>query len=809
MKVLIVGGVAGGASTAARLRRLDEHAQIIMFERGEHISYASCGLPYYVSDIISEQEKLLVMTPELFKNLLNVEVRVKSEVIAIDRENKKVRILNHQTKEEYEESYDKLVLSPGAKPFKPSIEGIESEKVFSVRTVNDTDRIKKFIKDNNAKKAVVVGGGFIGVEMAENLHHLGLDVSLVEMSNQLLAPFDREMVSYINSHMIDKGVSIYLEKAVESFNDEEDSININLDGGDQVNADFVIFCIGVKPETELAQKADIKIGPRGHIVVGSDLKTNDSDIYALGDAIEVLDYVTGKKTAIPLAGPANKQGRIVAENIASIDTKYKGTQGTSILKVFDYTAASTGQNEKQLKRSETPYLKTYVHGFSHANYYPEAYPLTIKLLFAPETGKIYGAQAVGKDGVDKRIDVIATSMRFGATVNDLTELELAYAPPFGSAKDPVNIAGMSAQNIFNGLIKPIYPEDVDSFDESIFLLDVRTKEEAMLGVLQNSYNIPLEELRDRLNEIPKNKKTIVYCTKGLKSYFASRILMQHGFEDVYTLNGGYSLYKEIKKEFKKTKVKEKVFANMKNIEKTEVIKVDASGLSCPGPIMQLSKSVEWTDENQVIEITTTDSGFKADVGAWCESTGNTLLEIKEEDKKIKAYVQKGKAIKLENNTNQDKKNKKSIVVFSNDLDKVMASFIIANGAKAQGKDVTMFFTFWGLNVLRKENVSVKKGLLDTMFGFMMPKGAKKLSLSKMHMGGVGTEMMKYVMKSKNVSSLPDLIGQAQASGIKFVACSMAMDVMGITQEELLDGVEIGGVATYLNEAEQSYSNLFI
>lgn len=803
MKVLIIGGVAGGASTAARLRRLDEQAEIIMFEKGDYISYASCGLPYYVSDVIAEQENLVVMTPQKFNDLMNVDVRVKSEVVEIDRQNKKLKVKNLTTNEVYEENYDKLVLSPGAKPFVPNIEGLDASNVFTLRTVNDIEKIKEAVRRKEVKTAAVIGGGFIGIEMAENLVETGLQTALIEMSNQLLAPVDYEISAQMTNHMRDKGVDVRLESAAQRVSGNK----VVLHNGDVIEADVVICAIGVVPETSLAKEAGIELGPRGHILVDEYLKTNDKDIYALGDAIEVVDFVSGDKTAVPLAGPANRQGRIVADNIAGINSSYKGTQGTSILKVFDLTVASTGLNEKQLKSKGIDYSKTYVHGFSHASYYPKAFPITIKLLFAKDNGKVLGAQAIGADGVDKRMDVIATTLRLGGGINDLADLELSYAPPFGSAKDPVNIAGMSAQNIINGMAKPIYWDEIEHYQDAVWL-DVRTEIEAQLGQFEGSTFIPLEELRARLGELPKDKKIVVYCTKGLKSYFAARILQQNGFEDVYTLNGGYIIYKSLKaasvpkKNYGIGVMKE----NIKNIENT--IKIDASGLSCPGPIMKLAAQTESVADGQVIEISTTDSGFKNDIKAWCESTGNTLLDLKEEDKIFTAFIQKGQS--QENMVLTDKtKRQQTIVVFSNDLDKVMASFIIANGAVAQGMDVSMFFTFWGLNVLRKDNVSVKKGLLDTMFGFMMPKGASKLILSKMHMGGAGTQMMKHVMQSKNVPSLPDLIQMAQKNNIKFIACQMAMDVMGITKEELLDGVDVGGVATYLNEARNSSSNLFI
>lgn len=804
MKVLIIGGVAGGASTAARLRRLDENAEIIIFERGQHVSFANCGIPYFCGEVIKDKDKLLVQTPEKLKALLNIEARTLSEVVSINREERTVTVLDKSTHTEYKESYDKLALSPGAHPIKPSIEGIEDKRIFTVRNLDDADYIKAYLQNTPSKSAAVIGGGFIGIEMAENLSHLGLDVSIIEMSNQVMNQIDYEIAAQVQNHLRDKGIALHLSDGVRSFSDEE-QLQINLNSGKQVKVDLAILAIGVKPETSLAKAAGLDLGQTGGILVNEHLQTSDENIYALGDAIEVKDFVSQNEVLIPLAGPANKQGRIVAENICGLASKYKATQGTAIAKVFDLTVASTGNSEKQLIRNNIPYIKSYTQGFSHADYYPEAFPLTIKLLFSPNDGKILGAQIVGFDGVDKRADVIATAIRFERTVYDLIELELAYAPPFGSAKDPVNIAGMVAENILTNKVKPVYWNEMDKLEEA-FVIDVRTPMEQALGSIDRSINIPIEELRARLNEIPRDRKIVLYCTKGLKSYFASRILTQNGFNEVYSLNGGYSLHKQVVKDRQgiltmNTLSQKPVTTNASTIE------IDTCGMQCPGPIMKLSQAITKIDTGMVVEIKTTDPGFKSDITAWCESSGNTLVELSEENRIIKAQIQKGLSKESAKYTS---KNDKTMVVFSNDLDKALASFIIANGAAAAGRQVTMFFTFWGLNILRKtESTKVQKSLLDKMFGQMMPQGSEKLALSKMHMGGLGTFMMKHVMKTKNVSTLQELITQAQLQGVRFIACQMSMDVMGIKQEELIEGVEIAGVASYINAAENSDMNLFI
>lgn len=808
MKILIVGGVAGGASTAARLRRLDETAQIIIFERGNDISFANCGIPYYCGEVIKDRDNLLVMTPEKLKGLLNIEARVNSEVIKINRDRKTITVLDKKTNTEYEENYDKLVLSPGASPIKPPIEGINDERILTVRNLDDADRIKNLLKEKNPKSVAIIGGGYIGLEMAENFSHLGIDVSIIELSNQVMGPADYEIAAQIHNHLRDNGINLYLEDGVKSFRSSE-SLSISLNSSKLIETDFAILAIGVKPESKLAVDAGLETGKTGGILVNSRLQTSDSDIYALGDAIEVIDLVSQTPALIPLAGPANKQGRIVADNICGLNSEYKATQSTAILKLFDLQIGMTGNSEKALKRNNIPYLKTYVHGTSHASYYPEAFPLMIKLLFSPDKGKILGAQAIGMEGIDKRIDVIATAIKFKKTVNDLIELELSYAPPFGSAKDPVNIAGMVAENMLSGKVKQVYFDEVEELSKDSIVLDVRTELERSIGKIEGSINIPLEQLRSRLDEIPKDKRVILYCSKGLKSYFASRILLQSGFENVYSLSGGYLLYKQIllnKNEKVKAKIESPVTA-VANISAS--IQVDACAMQCPGPIMRLAESMRDLSEGQIVEIKSTDPGFKMDVESWCNSTGNKLISLNSENKIIKAYVQKGLEVKdnmVVNNNNGGQ----TLIVFSNDLDKAIASFIIANGAAAAGKQVTMFFTFWGINILRKtKSPKVKKGLIDKMFGFMMPKGVNKLTLSKMNMMGMGSAMMKAVMKSKNVPSLDELIQSAKDNEIKIIACNMAMDVMGIKPEELIDGIEIGGVATYIDESSKANSNLFI
>lgn len=549
-KVLIVGGVAGGASTAARLRRNDESAEIIMFERGEYISFANCGLPYYIGGSIEERKSLLVQTPKAMKDRFNLDVRIQSEVVAIDKGAKSVTVKNHASGETYEESYDVLVLSPGSVPLKPPIPGIDSPNIFSLWNIPDTDAVKGHVDNTKPKRAAVIGGGFIGLEMAENFHDLGMEVSVIEMMDQVMAPIDFEMASIIHNHMRNKDVQLYLQDGVKSFEYKEGVTTITLQSGRQVEADIVMLSIGIRPQSELAKAAGLVVNERGGIVVDEYLKTSDPNIYALGDAAEVTDFMTGNKTMVPLAGPANKQGRIVANNISGRKEKYRGVQGTSIAKVFDMTVASTGTNEKILKRQGKEIGKDYqvsiIHSKSHAGYYPGSTMMAIKLIFHPETGKIFGGQIVGHDGVDKRIDVLATSIRYGGTIEDLMDLELAYAPPYSSAKDPINMAAFAAENILlDKLGVAQYYEAVGFDPEKTILVDVRDPKENESGAIPGAILIPVNDLRGRLGELDQNKEILVYCAIGLRGYIAARILRENGFDKVRNLSGGYTTYSAV------------------------------------------------------------------------------------------------------------------------------------------------------------------------------------------------------------------------------------------------------------------------
>lgn len=546
-KVLIIGGVAGGASAAARLRRLNEHIEIILFEKGEYVSFANCGLPYYIGGDIKNKADLILQTPKGFKQRFNIDVRTFNEVISINKDKKIVTVLNHNTNETYEEGYDILLLSPGAEPIRPNIEGINLSRVFTLRNIPDIYRIKDYIDNAAPKSAAVIGGGYIGVEMAENLVQAGLSVTIVEMQNQVIAPLDFDMASILHNELEKNGVILKLETALEKIEEQGSSLKVVTSKG-AFGADMVILAIGVKPETKIAHDAGLKLNKHGALIVDDNMKTSDDFIYAAGDAVEVFDFITKEKAVIPLAGPANKQGRIAADNITGIKSTYRGTQGSAVLKVFNLTAASTGITEKTAKRLGLNYEKSFTVSASHAGYYPGAEEMFIKTIFDKETGKILGAQIAGHAGVDKRCDVIAASINFNASVYDLTKLELCYAPPYSSAKDPVNMAGYVAENILNGISKIFHYHDVSSLpkDGSVNLIDTRTKGEYRLGHIEGFINIPIDSLRDRMNEIDKSKPVYIVCHVGLRGYLACRILSGYGY-DCYNLSGGYALYKEIYK----------------------------------------------------------------------------------------------------------------------------------------------------------------------------------------------------------------------------------------------------------------------
>lgn len=826
MKYIIVGGVAGGATAAARIRRLTEDAEIVLFEKGEHISYANCGLPYYIGGVIEDRDRLFVQTPEAFGKRFNIDVRILSEVTAIDAEAKQVTVHTADGKE-YVESYDKLLLSPGASPVVPPLEGIDSKGIFTLRNVSDTDRIKAYMAEHKVKRAVIVGGGFIGLEMAENLKHAGAQVAVVEMANQVMAPIDFSMAALVHEHLQQQDVRLYLEQAVEGFSREGDELTVHFKSGVSLKTDMVLLSIGVRAETRLAQTAGLKIGEMRGIWVDEYLQTSHEHIYAVGDAIEFPHPITGKSWLNFLAGPANRQARIVADNmVLGNRLKYEGSVGTSIAKVFDITVASTGLPAKRLKQMEMPYLSATIHSGSHAGYYPGSRQMDIKITFSPSDGRLYGAQIVGYEGVDTRINQYALAIKTGATVDDLTRLEHAYAPPFSSAKDPVAISGYVAGNILAGKMTPLYWRELEQADTTkVILVDVRTADEYALGTIGGAVNIPLDDLRERMGEIPTDVPVWLFCGVGLRGYLASNILKANGYRDVRNLIGGLKTYRAATAK----PVAPADFDTAADSHSSEaavhynhscetsvyeggktVVRVDACGIQCPGPILKMKQAMDGLAPGERLEVRATDAAFPRDAEAWCRTTGNRFLGRHSESGVYIAMIEKTTPCAVEASKPQQGDSGKTLILFSDDLDKVLATFVLANGAAATGRKVSIFFTFWGLNAIKKTNrPKVAKDFFGRMFSWMLPSDSTRLALSKMNMMGMGAKMMRYLMRKNGVDSLEELRQQAVDNGVEFIACQMSMDVMGVRREELLDNVTVGGVATYMERAEKANVNLFI
>lgn len=827
-RYVIIGGVAGGATAAARIRRLTEDAEIVLLERGRYISYANCGLPYYIGGIIAERDRLFVQTPEAFGRRFNIDVRTENEATEILTERKEVRVRKSDG-ETYLLHYDKLLLSPGASPVRPPLPGIDTEGIFTLRNVDDTDRIKDYLAHHEVKKAVVVGGGFIGLEMTECLAHAGAEVAVVEMAQQVMAPIDWSMAAFVQSHLIEKGVKLHLRQAVEAFEKRGQTTVVRLKSGMTLEADIVLLSIGVRAETSLARTAGIAVGEAGGIKVDTFLQTSVKDVYAVGDAIEFPHPVTGQPWLNFLAGPANRQARIVADNMVGGNTKeYEGAIGTAIAKVFDIAVATTGLPAKRLRQMGIPFLSATIHSAAHAGYYPGARQMEIKITFAPDTGRLYGAQIVGFEGVDTRINQYALAIKQKATVSDLTRLEHAYAPPFSSAKDPVAVSAYVAENIITGRMQPLYWRELrDSDRKNVTLIDVRTKDEAALGTIEGAVNIPLDEIRERIGEIPHDKPVWLFCGVGLRGYLASNILKANGYDDVRNLIGGLRTYEAATRQYENagsgngnstTDGTDEASSSQTPTQQTDRtatasatrrIEVDACGLQCPGPIMRLKEAMETMQNGERIEISATDASFPRDAEAWCRSTGNVFVGKTADKGRYIVEIEKreGQRTVSDIHANADGK---TLILFSDDLDKVLATFVLANGAAATGKKVSIFFTFWGLNAIKKrKKPKTEKDFFGKMFGWMLPSDTTNLALSKMNMMGIGARMMRYLMKKKGVASIEEMRQQAIDNGVEFIACQMSMDVMGIKREELLDNVTVGGVATYMERAEKAGVNLFV
>jgi NADPH-dependent 2,4-dienoyl-CoA reductase/sulfur reductase-like enzyme/peroxiredoxin family protein/TusA-related sulfurtransferase/rhodanese-related sulfurtransferase len=840
MKLIVVGGVAGGASVAARARRLDESAEIVVLERGHHVSFANCGLPYHIGEVITERDRLLLQTPESLRESLNIDVRIASEVTSIDRKAKTVSVREVDTGREYIESYDNLALCTGAEAIRPPLPGIDLPEVHVLRRIGDMDVIKAELDADLALAAsgargpvrcVVIGAGYIGLEMAENLKHRGAIVDVVEMSDQILPPIDHEMSVPVEHHLRSRGIALHLSTAAAAFTKRAGGgLSVELTNSTVLEADVVILSVGVRPSVELAKAADLDLGEHGGLAVDTHMRTSDPHIWAAGDSVETPNTVLPGSWLAPLAGPANREARVAAENICGRDTEYKSTQGTSIVKVFDMVAGGTGATERQLLAAKMPYRAIHVHPSGHAGYYPGTAMMHIKLLFEPKAGTVLGAQVTGFDGVDKRLDVFATALRAGMTVWDLEELELAYAPPFGSAKDPVNMAGFVASNVLLGDLNLWYAQDFPHATDGARIIDVRTEEEFSIWHLPGAENAPLATLRTVTADWDKSAGLRLYCSVGFRSYLAYRILVQLGFTDVATLSGGSETFRAwhevepladgpIEPETSYAEAAEalnsaRVAAHVANGTGVSV-NLDCTGLACPGPIMKMATEMKKLNPGDEVVVHVSDPGFASDAPAWVRRNGHELLSIEPEGPGFVATIRKAgpEALALAGRgagVAAPATPKVSFVVFSGDLDKMIAAFIIANGAISMGEEVSMFFTFWGLNGLRKAKPPKReRSTMDKLFGAMMPAGADKLTLSKMHMMGAGTAMIKHTMKKNGVHTLTELMESAMAGGARIIGCTMTMDLLGIAESDLIDGVELGGVAAFLGEAAESTTTLFI
>jgi NADPH-dependent 2,4-dienoyl-CoA reductase/sulfur reductase-like enzyme/peroxiredoxin family protein/TusA-related sulfurtransferase/rhodanese-related sulfurtransferase len=831
VKIVVVGGVAAGASVAARARRLDEFAEIIVLERGHHVSFANCGLPYHVGEVIADRSRLLLQTPESLRESLDIDVRIGHEVVAIDRAARTVTVREVDSGREYLETYDALALCTGAEAVRPPLPGVDLPGVHVLRRIGDMDAIKAELDAaldlaatgaRGPVRTVVIGAGYIGLEMAENLRHRGAMVDVVEMSDQILPPLDHELSVPVERHLRSRGVTLHLSTAAAAFAARPDGgLNVELTDSTVLVADLVILSAGVRPNSKLAKDAGLELGARGGITVDTHMRTSDPHIWAAGDSVETPHTVLPGRWLAPLAGPANREARVAAENICGRSTEYRSTQGTSIVKVFDMVAGGTGATERQLLAAEVLYRAVHVHPSGHAGYYPGTAMMQLKVLFAPDTGRILGAQAAGFDGVDKRLDVLATALRAGQTVFDLEELELAYAPPFGSAKDPVNMAGFVASNVVRGDLTLWYAQDYPATTRGARLIDVRSAEEFSIWHLPGAENVPLGGIRLECELWDRSTPLRLYCAVGFRSYLAYRALVQRGFTDVATLSGGTDTFRawhEVQPESDEPPLPVTSYAEAASFAAASgtgvQVDLDCSGLACPGPIMKLSQKMKSLDAGDELVVHVSDPGFASDAPAWARRNGHQLLAIEPEGPGYVATMRKGAAPVVAGSAASvpaaPTTAKTSFVVFSGDLDKVIAAFIIANGAIAMGEEVSMFFTFWGLNALRRIDPPRRdRSLMDRMFATMMPSSAGSMPLSQMNMLGAGAAMIKQVMKKNAVSSLPELIASAQSGGARLIACTMTMDLLGIARTDLMDDVELGGVATFLGEAAESTTTLFI
>ncbi|ACV78926.1 FAD-dependent oxidoreductase [Nakamurella multipartita] len=834
MKIVVVGGVAAGMSCAARARRLDESAEIVVFERANHVSFANCGLPYHIGEVIKDRSRLLLQTPQSLHESLAIDVRIATEVLAIRPDRKSVTVRDLDSGREYEEPYEQLALCPGASPITPPLPGVDHPDIHVLRRIGDMDVIKAAVDGRSASgrppitHGVVIGAGYIGLEMAENLHERGVQVVVVEMADQIMPPLDRELTTTMESYIRAHGVELRLGTQAAAFSRSPGGwLRVELTNGEFVQTDLVLLAAGVRPSTELAVAAGIDLGPRGGIKVDAHMRTSVPGIYAAGDAIEVEHLVLPGTWLIPLAGPANRQGRVAAENMCGRDTVFDPVQGTSIVKVFDMVAGGTGANQRQLDAAGVPYERVQIHPSGHAGYYPGTAKMQLKVLFEPVTGKLLGAGIVGFDGVDKRLDVLATALRGGMTVHDLEGLELAYAPPFGSAKDPINMAGFVAANLLKKDLRLWYPSEYPGATDGARIIDVRGPQEYAIWHLPGAENVPLPTLREAQQDWDRSRPIRLYCAVGFRSYLAYRALVQRGFTDVRTLSGGMTTFRSyhdvpsaesvdtiepvVNYGEDRTGINAVRVTAAGPVAATGVlVDLDCTGLACPGPIMALQARMAELAPGDEVLAHVSDPGFRLDAPAWAAKNGHSMLELVPEGPGYAARFRKGGIGIVPGGPAARLKDKKSFVVFSGEFDRVLASFILANAAASMGDEVSMFFTFWGLNALRRLDPPTReKNALDRAFSAVLPSGPDSLPLSTMNMFGGGPALIKKIMKDHHVPSLPELIASAQQTGVRLIACTMTMDLLGIAHEDLIDGVELGGAAMFFGEANESNGAFFI
>lgn len=837
-RLVIVGGVAGGATAAARLNRLTNDFDVTIVERSPDVSFANCGLPYFIGGEIRDRSKLALQTPQSLQAQLGVAVRVMTEAIAIKKDQKLVEVRDIRTGQVSSLPYDKLLLSPGASPIRPPLPNIHLPQIHTLRNLQDMDRIASAVKQmeenpKSERRVVVVGGGFIGLEVAEQLRHRHCKVTLVERAEAVLPQADVDMASFLHTPLQEHGVALVTGDGLAGFEPLADGeVSVRLSSGKTIVADAVILSIGVQPESGLGRDAGLRLSERGYIQVNEFMQTSDPDVYAVGDVVETRDFVfPDRRATVALGNLANMQARVAADHLVyGADPArvlgYAGSLGTSIVRAFDTTLALTGWTEKRLRQAGIAYSSTVITAFDHASYYPDATPVTLKLTFCPTTGRVFGGQAVGVAGVDKRIDVVATAISGGMTVDALSQLQLCYAPPFGSARDVVNVAGLAARNSRDRLVhaSTAMGEAALSGQRDVVLLDVRPRESAQLSPIAGSVNVPYKEVRGRLDELRQRGTDVEFrtiCAWGKTAYFASRELEKAGLQ-TSTLIGGLQLHRKPLPDLSID-----AQAPPAGSEPLAEVKLDCSGMACPGPLLKLRESIASLPAQSALTVKATDPGFKADVRAFAASNGLTVESLTSSKGVITATLRKAAARRSEEQPSgateaalDGRRKGATVVVFSEEFDKVLAAFVIANGAAAMGGPVTMFFTFWGLNALKTAASTScgaspgaaaggDKDLMDRLFSAMLPAGPDRLPLSHFNFGGLGATMMKQVMQKKHLPNLPGLLQAAQQQHIRLVACTMSMEAMGVRPEELLPGVEFGGVADYLSAAEKSGTNLFI